>query len=178
MFKIEIQKHHSFAACTFQRVIIKSEADGCAPLVKTSVNTMFLAGYGAEKFFVNFPVACVNAAIADHFVMLFRDVPDEAFNEFHNRECFFHICIIFVTVVMEGNKIPVIFINSGGGNDGTPQITPDVFDGSMGVAFAGFGVNVEAVFMLTVTKGFYLLKEGPIFNSISFRRAVRNALRR
>lgn len=41
----------------------------------------------------------------DHFVILFRDMADEAFNEFHNRKCFFHIVIIFVPVIMERDKV-------------------------------------------------------------------------
>ena len=41
----------------------------------------------------------------DHFVILFRDMADEAFNEFHNRKYFFRIGIIFAPVIMESDKI-------------------------------------------------------------------------
>lgn len=66
---------------------------------------MFFTGDDSVEFFVNLPVPCINAAITDHFVMLFRNMADEAFNEFHNRKCFFHIVIIFVPVIMERDKV-------------------------------------------------------------------------
>ena len=70
------------------------------------------------KFFINFPVPCINAAVADHFEMFFRDMPDETFYELHNRKRFFGIGIIFVAVVMEGDKAAIIFVNPGRGNNG------------------------------------------------------------
>ena len=33
-------------------------------------------GYGPVEFFVNLPVAGINTAITDHFIMLFRDMRD------------------------------------------------------------------------------------------------------
>ena len=64
------------------------------------------------QLFVYLPMARINTAISDHFIMLFRDMLDEPFYEFHNGYSFFHICIILMTVVMEGNKVTIIFINS------------------------------------------------------------------
>ena len=78
--------------------------------------------------------------MADHFVMLLRYVLDEAFNEFHNLNGSFHICIVFMAVVMESNKVSIIFIGPGGGNDRTSKISADIFYGSFGSAFAGFDV--------------------------------------
>ena len=63
------------------------------------------------KFFINFPVPCINAAVADHFEMFFRDMPDETFYELHNRKGFFHIGVIFVAVVMESDKVAIIFVS-------------------------------------------------------------------
>lgn len=48
------------------------------------------------EFFANLPVAGINTVIADHFVMLFRDV---------------------LTVIMEGNKVTVIAVDPGRSND-------------------------------------------------------------
>ncbi len=56
-------------------------------------------GNGAAEFFINLPVSGINAAVADHFEMFFRDMLDEAFHEIHNRKSFFHIGVIFVAVV-------------------------------------------------------------------------------
>ena len=110
------------------------------------------------QFPVNLPVAGINATVADHFEMLFRDMADEARYELHDRKGLFNICAIFVAVVMEGDKVAIIFVNPGGGNDGTPQIAPDVFYGSFGVAFIWSGIDIETVFVFPVTAGFHLFE--------------------
>lgn len=79
------------------------------------------------EFFINFPVSCINAAVADHFEMFFRDMPDETSYELHNRKRFFDIGIIFMAVVMEGDKVAIIFVDPGGGNNRTSQIAPNYF---------------------------------------------------
>lgn len=56
---------------------------------------------------------------------------NEAFGKFHDRNGFFDISIIFVPVVMEGNKVTVVFINPESGDHGTPKITSDVLVGSI-----------------------------------------------
>ncbi len=70
------------------------------------------------KFFVNLPMACINAAVADHFEMLFRDMADEVLYEIHNGKSLFNIGIILLAVVMEGDKAAIIFVNPGRGNNG------------------------------------------------------------
>ncbi len=110
------------------------------------------------EFFVNLPMACINAAIADHFVMLFRYMPDEAFYEFHNGDGFLHVSVIFMPVVMEGDKTAIIFVNPGSGDNGTPQITPGVFYGGFWVTFVRFCIDVEAVLMFLVTAGFHFFE--------------------
>ena len=82
----------------------------------------------------------IDAAIADHLIMLFWDMLDEAANELHGRDGFFYILFIFMAVVMESNKVSIIFIGPGGGNDRTSKISADIFYGSFGSAFAGFDV--------------------------------------
>ena len=72
---------------------------------------MFFTGDGPVQLFVNVTVPGIKTAISDHLVMLFRDMLDEALYEFHNRNGFFHVFVIFMTVVVESNKIPIIFIN-------------------------------------------------------------------
>ena len=49
--------------------------------METPVNTMFFFGNGSAKFFIN--------------------IPDKALNKFHDRNGFFHILVIFMTVIME-----------------------------------------------------------------------------
>ena len=63
------------------------------------------------EFFVNLTVAGIDAVVANHFVMLFGDVPDEPLYEFHHRDCFFDVLVIFMAVVVERDKVSIIFIN-------------------------------------------------------------------
>lgn len=90
--------------------------------------------------------------------MLFRDMPDEPLYEIHNRDRFFHICIILMPVIMEGNKVAVIFINPGGRNDRPAKIAADVFNNSSGIAFVWLCVNIETVLVLPVATGFNLFE--------------------
>lgn len=103
---------------------------------------------------------------------------DKPLYEFHNRDSFFYILVIFVSVVMESDKVAVVFVNPGCGDDGTPEIAANIFDGCFGVAFVGLCIYVKTFLMLLITAGFNFLKEGPIRASISLSRAVRKALRR
>ena len=112
------------------------------------------------ELFVNLPVAGIDAAITDHFIVLFRDMPDEPFYEIHNRNGFFHIFVIFVPIVVESNKIAVIFVNPRCGDHGTPEIAANIFDGCLGVAFVGFCIYVETFFVLLVTTGLDFFKGG------------------
>lgn len=121
---------------------------------------MFFTGYGPVEFFVDLPVTGINAAITDRFIMLFRDVADKTLYEFHNGNRFFHILIIFMTVVMEGDKVAVIFINPGGGNDGTAKVASDVFDDRLRFTFIGFGIYVEPFLVFPVAAGFDFFKGG------------------
>ena len=63
------------------------------------------------KLFIYFPMSGIKTAIAYHLVMLFRDMLDEALNEFHNRNGFFYVFVIFMAVVVESDKISIIFID-------------------------------------------------------------------
>ena len=119
---------------------------------------MFFTGNRTIELFINLPVAGIDAAITDHFIMLFRNMPDEPFYEIHNRNGFFHIPVIFMPVVMESDKVAVVFVNSGCGDDGTPKIASNIFDGCLRVAFVGFCIYVETFFVLPVTAGFGFFK--------------------
>ncbi len=127
-------------------------------MVKTSVNRMFFTGDGSVEFFVNLPVPCINAAITDHFVMLFWDMADQAFNEFHNRKRFFHIGVIFVSIIMESDKVAIVFINPGSGNHGTSEIMPNIFRHGFVIAFVWFCIDIKAFLVFPATAGFYFFK--------------------
>ena len=110
------------------------------------------------EFLVYLAVPGIETAIADHLIMLLRDMLDEALDELHGRNGFFYILPIFMAVVMESDRFPVIFVNSGSGDDGTAKITPNVFHNGFRVAFVGLGIHIEALFVFPVTKGFHIFK--------------------
>jgi len=70
--------------------------------------------------------------------MLFQDMLDETFYKWHNRNGFFYVGIIFVTSVMESNKVSVIVIDPGGGNDRASKIVFNAFYNSVWIAFVRF----------------------------------------
>lgn len=88
-------------------------------------------------------------------------MPDKTFYEFHNGYCFFHKCVIFMAVVMEGDKVAIIFINPGGGDHRASEITSDVFYNSFRITFAGFGIHVETFPVFPVAAGLNLFKGWP-----------------
>lgn len=124
------------------------------PLVKASVKTVFFMGNRTMELFVNLPMAGIDTAITYHFIMLFRNMQDEPFYEINNRNVLFHIPVIFVPVVMESDKATIIFVNPGCGDNWTPEIAANIFDGCFWVTFVRLGIYVEPFFVLMVAAGF------------------------
>ena len=106
---------------------------------------------GKMEFFINGTVSGIKAAITDHLEMFFRDVPDKAFDKIHDRNGFLNVLIIFVTIVMERDKITGIRIDPGSGNDRATKIPANIFGNSLRVTTVGIGINIEAVFMFQIT---------------------------
>lgn len=159
MIVIKFQKLHFVSAVrTFQRIVAEGRENGGTPLIETSVDTMFAFGYRPVERGINLPVSCVQAAIADHFKVLFRDMADQTLDEIHNRDRFLHIFFIFVTVVVKSNHIAIIVVDSGSGDDWSAKITADVFDHCFGIAEVRFCVNIKSLFVIPVTFGFYFFK--------------------
>lgn len=113
------------------------------------------------ELFVNITVPGINAAIADHFIMLFGDMLYEAPDELHSRNGFLYILPIFMAVVVEGDRFTVILVNPGSGDDGAPKVTPDVFYNSFRVTFVRLGIDIETFLVLPVTVGFNFFKGWP-----------------
>ena len=86
--------------------------DRVPPAVEGKQDLMLFSGNSAAKRLVRFTVPGVNAIITDHLEMLFRDMLDEALNEFHNGNGFFYVFVIFMAVVVESDRIPIILINA------------------------------------------------------------------
>lgn len=121
---------------------------------------MFFPGNSPPEFFIVLAVAGIKAAIADHFVMLFRDMPDQTLDELHDRDGFLDIFVVLMAVVMESDKVTVVFVNTRGGDDWPAEIAAYIFDDCFGVTGIGHGINVEAILMLPVTACLYFFKRG------------------
>ena len=79
-------------------------------------------------------------------------------NEFHRRNRFAYVFVVFMPVVMKGNGITIITVNSGSGNYRTTKISADIFDYNFRITFIRFGIDIEAFFMFCVAFGFLLFK--------------------
>ena len=59
----------------------------------------------------------INAVVANHLKMLFGDMTDKPLDEMHSGNCLVNQLVVFVSVVMEGNKLTVIGVDSRGSNN-------------------------------------------------------------
>ena len=121
---------------------------------------MFFAGNSPPEFLIVLTVARLKAAVSDHFIMLFRDMLDQTPDELHDRDGFLDIFVILMPVVMERDKVTIVVVNPGGGDDRPSEIAAHIFDDCFGVTGIGFGINVEAVFLFLVAEGLYFFKRG------------------
>ena len=103
-------------------------------------------------------MACINAAVADHFKMFFRYMADQPCDEFHGGNGFTDEFIIFVAVVMERDMFAIITVDSGGCNHRTAKITANVLDDSFRITFCRFSIDIEAMFVPGITSGLDGLK--------------------
>lgn len=129
------------------------------------------------QFLVSLTMPCIKAIIACHFKMFFRGVLDKGLNEADDRESELHISIVFVAVIVEGDRLSVIAINALQSDYGTSKVSADIFYNRICIAEIGFCIDVETVFIFAVDACLRFLKEGPMWRSISLRGAAWKALR-
>lgn len=110
------------------------------------------------EFFVNIPMPGIEPAVTDHFKVLFGDMSDQAIYEFHDRDGFFHINIVFMTVIVEGNKVPIVLVDTGCCNNGSAKVTADIFGNDFGIAFIRFGIDIKTMFMLFIAGSLYFFE--------------------
>lgn len=58
-----------------------------------------------------------------------------------------NILFVFVAIVMEGNELAVIFINSGCSYKRATEIESDIFHYGFRITFIRFSINIEALFV-------------------------------
>lgn len=118
-------------------------------------------GKTLTKFFLLFVVFGINAIIAKHIKMPFWDMNDKAFDKIKGRYTLSDCFIIFMPCVMKRNKIPVVVINSGTGNDRLTKVATDVFNCDIRSAKVWFGPNIKAIFMLFINGIFDFVERRP-----------------
>ena len=132
--------------------------DGSPPLVERGVKPVLFPGYSPEEFLVYGPVPGIDASVTDHFEMFFRDMADEAIDEFQYRNGLFHIDIIFMAVVVESDSVPVIAINAGSSDDRSSKVTADILRHRFRITFVGFCIDIETILVVFIAGSFYLFK--------------------
>ena len=150
MFMVKIQEDHGSAAFALQGIIPEGMKNSSPPLIETAIKTMFLARDSVMKMIVYLPIPGIEPTIPDHLKVLFRDMPDQAFYEFHDGNGFFDVDIILVSVVMERDKIAIVFINARSSYDWPAEITTDIFGYDLWVTLIGLGVDIKPVFMISI----------------------------
>lgn len=73
---------------------------------------MFFLRNGTTELFIGATMACIDAIIADHLEIGFRDVSDQSFHEIQYGNGLVNKFVVFVPVVVKGNRVTVIFINA------------------------------------------------------------------
>ena len=91
--------------------------------------------------------------------MLLRDMLDNTANEIKHRDSLFNIYIVFMAVVVEGDILAIVFINTRGSNDRPSQISANVLDDFTRVALLWFSIDIETVLMISVGSSL-VLSEG------------------
>ena len=113
MIEIKIsQSHTNLAVRAAKRIISKGQSDVITPFCKTANDGLSVFRNGTPELFVIVPVSGIKTIIADHFVVMFRDVLDEQRNKIQRRDTFFDKSIVFMAMIMESNIFTIIRINA------------------------------------------------------------------
>ncbi len=111
-----------------------------------------MLGFGdcPAELFVRTAVSCIESVITCHFEMFFGYVLDKQGNKVHYGKRFFHIGIVFVFIIVEGHVFSIIGINAGSGNNGTTEVTADVFYNRVSVTEIWLCIDIKTVFIFFV----------------------------
>ena len=82
-----------------------------------------------------------------------------------------------MSIIMESDKVAIVFVNPGSGNHGTSEITPNIFRHGFVIAFVWFCIDIKAFLVFPATAGFHFFKRvsNPGFHFIEKRGAERIA---
>ena len=121
---------------------------------------------------------CINAIVTNHFEMLVGDMNNQATNKVNGRDAFSNGFVIFVSLIMKGDVVTIIRIDSGGGDNRSPEIAADILNGDIRRTFVRFGSDIKAIRMVFVNLILSLLKEGPSLRASFSKRTLRKAKRK
>lgn len=136
MVVVNVQNYHLFVAVrTGKRIITKGKKDGFSPTVEGHHNTLFFCSPRMMQAFINFPVSGIQAIVADHFEILFRDMLHEELDEIYGGDGLFDIYVILMAVVVKSNGISrfIISVDPFCGNDRTAEISTDILCNGFGI---------------------------------------------
>ncbi len=119
---------------------------------------MFCFRDGMIQICVGFSVSGIKPEIPNHFKVFFRDMLNKTLHEIKDRNGFLHILFIFMTIIMEGDEVTIIFIDTFGGDNRTSKISADIFNNGVRFAFSIFSKDIETVFMIRIAGSFYLFE--------------------
>ena len=77
-------------------------------------------------------------------------VDSDTIDKINNGNRFRNELFIFMAIVVKGNEIAIIIIDSRSGNDRSAEITTDIFDNFVRIAYVWFCIDVESLFMIPV----------------------------
>ena len=103
-------------------------------------------------------VLCINPIAADHFKVSVRDMYNQAFDKVNGGDAFGYSFMVFMALIVEGHRSPIIGINPGSGNDGPAQISADIFNSDIRGVRIGFGPDIKPIGMVFVNLVFKFLK--------------------
>ena len=124
--------HHRLAMRTGKRVITEREQDGSPPSVERNKSFLLLGRSGTAELFICFTVTGIQAIVADHFEILFRDMLHEELDEIYGGDGLFDIDVILMAVVVKSDSVSrcIISVDSFCGDDRAAKIPADILRNS------------------------------------------------
>ena len=145
---------------TSNGIISKGKDNSISPGGKRTISISLFGRNGSSDHFIGASIPSIDAVIANHFEVFFRDMSHKAFGEFQSRNGFINEFVIFVTIVMEGDSIivSVVIVDTRGSNDGTAKITPNVTQYLTIFALMRFHIDIESFAGRMINLCFYFFE--------------------
>ncbi len=155
VLKIEFKKEHFFpTARTLDGVISKRKKYIVTPCNHVKIDGSLLSGDGTVQPFIFLTVSGINTIVSDHLEVLFRDMANQSLDELHGRNFFDNEFFIFMPVVMEGDIVAVIMVDTFCGDNRSAKITTDIFNNIRGITLIVLCINIKAVDMILINVRF------------------------